>query len=115
MIASLRLAVLCKRTPLSLEFDRNEAAPATIMQLDIQIGKLSEARPYLNHLKTLAISARVRSVDQKSSEACSSCMPDCQLWDAGHPAARALHRCARYSIISSARSRIDGGYGKAER
>ena len=56
MIASLRLVVLWKRTPLSLEFDRNEAAPATIMQLDIQIAKLSEARPYLTHLKMLAIS-----------------------------------------------------------
>ena len=57
MIASLRLVVLWKRTPLSLEFDRNEAEPATIMQLDIQIGKLSEARPYLTHLKIVAISA----------------------------------------------------------
>jgi hypothetical protein len=36
------LVVLWKRTPLSLEFDRNEAAPATIMQLDIQMEKLSE-------------------------------------------------------------------------
>lgn len=83
----------------------------TIMQIDIQIGELSEAQPYLTHLKTLAISARVPSVDQKSSEACSSCMPDCQ--PVGCRTPRRSGRAtagACYSITSSARS-IDGGTG----